>query len=60
MLTCDKCGARGFITVEEDEFHCRLCGFVWYLGREGQDRRKRPGAPRRDVPPAGEYQRKRG
>ncbi len=30
MLTCDKCGAKGFITVEGDEFHCHLCGFVWY------------------------------
>ncbi len=35
MLTCDKCGAKGFITVEEGEFHCVLCGFVWYLERNG-------------------------
>ena len=48
MLTCDKCGAKGFITVEGDEFHCRLCGFVWYLEKEagqtaeaGRRRRKR-------------------
>ncbi len=34
MLTCGKCGAKGFVTVEEDEFHCVLCGFVWYPGRE--------------------------
>jgi uncharacterized Zn finger protein (UPF0148 family) len=35
MLTCDKCGAKGFITVEEGELHCVLCGFVWYLERSG-------------------------
>ncbi len=50
MLTCDKCGARGFITVEGDEFHCCLCGFVWYLGRStgkaGEETGSRRGKPR--------------
>jgi hypothetical protein len=40
MLTCDKCGAKGFITLEGDEFHCHLCGFVWYLGREAGKKKK--------------------
>jgi hypothetical protein len=40
MLTCDKCGAKGFITLEGDEFHCHLCGFVWYLGREAGKEKK--------------------
>ena len=60
MLNCDKCGARGFITVEGDEFHCCLCGFVWYPGRKGQPEKKKPGTRARALLPAGEYQRKRG
>jgi len=44
MLTCDKCGAKGFITLEGDEFHCHLCGFVWYLGRAA-DRENTPIGP---------------
>jgi hypothetical protein len=40
LLTCDKCGAKGFITLEGDEFHCHLCGFVWYLGREAGKKKK--------------------
>jgi hypothetical protein len=49
MLTCDKCGARGFITVEGDEFHCCLCGFVWYPSRSagpaGEETGSRCGRP---------------
>jgi hypothetical protein len=46
MLTCDKCGAKGFITVEEDEFHCVLCGFVWYLERSAGQTREEAGSKR--------------
>ncbi len=35
MLTCDKCGAQGFIAVEEDEFHCLRCGLIWYVRKQG-------------------------
>jgi len=45
MLTCDKCGAKGFIAVEEDEFHCLRCGLVWYLKkrRTGSQRKREKG-----------------
>jgi hypothetical protein len=45
MLTCEKCGAKGFIAVEGDEFHCLRCGLVWYV-RKRESRRGRIGAGR--------------
>ncbi len=50
MLRCGKCEAKGFITVEEGEFHCHLCGFVWYLERSaGRVRGRCPGTGVKDA-----------
>jgi hypothetical protein len=38
MLTCEKCGAKGFIALEGDEFHCVLCGLVWYARKRDAGR----------------------
>ncbi len=52
MLTCEKCGAKGFITLEVDEFHCVLCGLVWYV-RKREARRSRIQTGHGGAPAAG-------